>query len=333
MLKTRSSRILFIALILTSIASLFIGVADLDVSSLLHNNADQWLTLLASRIPRLLAILCAGAGMSVAGLIMQQLTQNKFVSPTTGTTIASSELGILIAMLFFENSTLLQRAGFAFLCALLGTWIYVWFIQHIKFKDTIMVPLVGIMMSNVITGITSALAYRFDMSQALSSWLTGHFSLVVRGKYELVWLSMPLLVLAYSFSSWFNIAGMGKNFSRNLGVSYEKVVLLGLTLASMITASVVAVVGAISYVGLIIPNVVSLYHGDNMRGTLAETAMAGCLFVLVCDIISRIVIFPFELSVELVIGIFGTILFIGLLFYQLKHGRRSIRKERSTTHA
>ncbi|MGN1388799.1 MAG: ABC transporter permease [Bulleidia sp.] len=325
MFRTRSSRTLFIMLAILSFLSLFIGVADLDLSSLLHGDADQWMRLLASRVPRLLAILCTGAGMSVAGLIMQQLTRNKFVSPTTGTTISSSELGILIAMLFFKDSTLMQRAGFAFFCALAGTWTYVWFIQNIRFQDTVMVPLIGIMMSSIITGITSALAYRFDMSQALSSWLSGHFSLVVRGKYELVWLTAPLLVLAYAFSSWFSIAGMGKNFSRNLGVAYERVVLLGLTLASMITASVVAVVGAISYVGLIIPNIVSLFHGDNMKGILPETAYAGCLFVLVCDILARIVIFPFEVSVDLVIGIFGTVLFIALLFHQLKHGRKAIR--------
>lgn len=125
-------------LAILSVASLFVGVADLDLSSLFSGDSDQWLTILASRVPRLLAILCTGAGMSVAGLIMQQLTRNKFVSPTTGTTIASSELGILIAMLFFEDSTLMQRAGFAFLCALAGTWIYVWFIQNIRFQDTVM---------------------------------------------------------------------------------------------------------------------------------------------------------------------------------------------------
>lgn len=225
---------------------------------------------------------------------------------------------------------MLQSAFFAFICALIGTWIYVWFINNIRFQDTVMVPLVGIMMSNIITGITSALAYRYDLSQAISSWLTGHFSLVVRGKYELGWMSLPLLILAYAFSAWFNIAGMGKNFSRNLGVHYERVLLLGLTLASMITASIVTVVGAVSYIGLIIPNVVSLFHGDNMRGILPETAFAGCLFVLVCDILARIIIFPFEISVELVISIFGTVLFIALLFYQLKHGRKSITTRRAT---
>lgn len=327
MFRTRSSLALFIMLAILSLLSLFIGAADLDLSSLLSRNADQWMTLLASRVPRLLAILCTGAGMSAAGLIMQQLTRNKFVSPTTGTTISSSELGILIAMLFFKDSTLMQRAGFAFLCALAGTWLYVWFIQNIKFQDTVMVPLIGIMMSSIITGITSALAYRFDMSQALSSWLSGHFSLVVRGKYELVLMTAPLLIMAYGFSSWFSIAGMGRNFSRNLGISYERVVLLGLTLASMITASVVSVVGAISYVGLIIPNIVSLFHGDNMKGILPETAFAGCLFVLICDIMARIVIFPFEVSVDLIIGIFGTVLFIALLFYQLKHGRKAIGRK------
>lgn len=96
-------------LIILSIASLFIGVADLDLSALLSGDSQQWMTMLASRLPRLLAILCTGAGMSVAGLIMQQLTSNKFVSPTTGTTIASSELGVLISLLFFPPQPCCSR--------------------------------------------------------------------------------------------------------------------------------------------------------------------------------------------------------------------------------
>lgn len=149
---------------------------------------------LISRLPRLLAILCTGIGMSVAGLIMQQLCSNKFVSPTTGATISSAQFGILLALLFMPASTLWSRAIFAFATAILGTWIFVWFIQRIQFKDVVMVPLVGIMFGNVIGGITNYLAYKYEMTQALSSWLLGHFSLVLKGRYEIVWLTVPLVM-------------------------------------------------------------------------------------------------------------------------------------------
>ncbi len=263
--------------------------------------------------------------MSVAGLIMQQLCMNKFVSPTTGATISSAQFGILMALLFMPNSTLWSRALFSFVCAILGTWIFVWFIQRIKFKDAVMVPLVGIMFGNVIGGITNYFAYQFEMTQALSTWQVGHFSLVVKGRYELVYLAVPLVILAFLFANHFNIVGMGKDFSKNLGVHYNLILFLGLSIAAMITASVVVIVGAISYIGLIVPNVVSMFKGDKIRGTLIDTALFGAIFVLGCDMIARTVIAPYELPIELIVGIIGSILFIGLLLYRLRHGRKAVR--------
>lgn len=316
---------LAVSLLILSILSLFIGVIDLDTLSLLSGDVRQLRILIISRLPRLLALLCTGIGMSVAGLIMQQLCMNKFVSPTTGATISSAQFGILLALLFMPDSTLWGRALFAFAAAVAGTWGFVWFIQRIQFKDIVMVPLVGIMFSNIIGGITNFLAYKFEMTQALSTWLTGHFSLVLKGRYELVYLAVPLVILAFLYANHFNIVGMGRDFSKNLGVNYNVILFMGLTIAAMITASVVVVVGAVSYIGLIVPNVVSLFKGDKIRGTLADTALFGALFVLVCDMAGRIVIAPYELPIELIIGIIGSILFIMLLFYRLRDGKKSVR--------
>lgn len=317
--------LLAVGLVFLSVISLFVGVIDLDVPSLLSGNWDQWEIFFLSRLPRLLAILCTGVGMSVPGLIMQQLCMNKFVSPTTGATISSAKFGILLALLFMPNSTLWSRAIFAFVLATLGTWVFVWFIQRIQFKDVVMVPLVGIMFGNVIGGITNYLAYQYEMTQALSTWEVGHFSLVVQGRYELVYLAVPMVILAFLFANHFNIVGMGKDFSRNLGVPYNLVLFGGLTIAAMITASVVVVVGAISYIGLIVPNVVAMFKGDRIRGTLVDTALFGAIFVLGCDVIARTVIAPYELPIELVVGILGSVIFIALLLYRLNHGRKAVR--------
>ena len=227
-----------------SLWSLFIGVLDVELSGILSGDTAQLEIFLISRLPRLLAILCTGIGMSTAGLIMQQLCMNKFVSPTTGATISSAQFGILLALLFLPNSTLWGRAVFSFVFAILGTWVFVWFIQRIPFKDVVMVPLVGIMFGNVIGGITNYLAYKYEMTQALSTWLVGHFSMVLRGRYEIVWLTVPLVALAFLFANHFNIVGMGKDFSQNLGVPYNFVLFLGLTIAAMVTASIIVVVGS-----------------------------------------------------------------------------------------
>lgn len=320
-----STVVLAVLLVIFSIGSLFVGVININMRSLFAGDGDQLFIFLASRVPRLFAILCTGTGMSVAGLIMQQLCMNKFVSPTTGSTIASAKLGILIALVFMPKSTLWSRALFSFAFALLGTWIFVWFIQQIQFKDTIMVPLIGIMFSNIIGGVTSFISYSFEMTQALSSWETGHFSLILRGRYEIVYLVAPLLILAFVFSNHFNIVGMGRDFSQNLGVNYDAILFMGLTIAAAITASIVVVVGSISYIGLIIPNLVAMFKGDKIRGTLVDTALFGALYVLVCDVLSRIVIAPYELPIALISGIIGSIVFIAMLFRKLKHGRKAVR--------
>ena len=143
---------------------------------------------------------------------------------------------VLLALLFMPASNLWSRALFAFATAILGTWVFVLFIQRIRFKDLVMVPLVGIMFGNVIGGITSYLAYKYEMTQALSSWLVGHFSLVLKGRYEIVWLTVPLVILAFLFANHFNIVGLGRDFSQNLGVPYNLVLFSGLTLSAMITA-------------------------------------------------------------------------------------------------
>ena len=311
MKKQFSTILLGTLLLVLSVLSLLIGAMEIDPK-----------ILLLSRIPRLLAILCTGIGMSVAGLIMQQLCMNKFVSPSTGATIQSAQFGILLSLVFFPAVGLWGRVLLSFGMAILGTWSFIWFIQRIQFKNTVLVPLVGIMFGNVLGGIISFIAYKYEVTQQLSTYFVGSFSLIIKGNYELVWLVVPLVILAFVFANYFNIVGIGKDFSQNLGVNYKLVLFLGLTIASMITASVITVVGQISYIGLIVPNIVAMFKGDKIKGTLVDTALLGALFVLICDIIARSVIMPYELPIELIAGIAGSVLFIGMLMYKLNCGRR-----------
>lgn len=275
-----------------------------------------------ARIPRLLSILCTGVGMSVAGLIMQQLCMNKFVSPTTGATIQSAEFGIALAMVFFPTMGLGVRTIFAFIMAITGTLLFVFFVQRIKVKDTVLVPLVGIMFGNIIGGITNFIAYQWEITQQLSTYFSGSFSLIIQGNYELVYFVLPLVIIAFLYANHFNIVGMGQDFSKNLGINYRFILILGLCISSVITASIIVVVGQISYIGLIIPNIVALFKGDKLRGTLIDTALFGAIFVLICDMIARTIIKPYEIPIELVVGIIGSIIFIVMLFYKLMHGAK-----------
>lgn len=305
---------LIIATIVLAFVSLFIGVIDIKISDLLDWNSDKTQIFLISRVPRLIAIILAGAGMSIAGLIMQSLSRNKFVSPTTAGTLDAAKLGILISMLFFTNTTYMQEIIFCFAFALAGTFVFMKILDQIKFKDVIFVPLIGIMYGNILSSITTFFAYEADLIQNISSWLMGSFTLVIAGRYELLYVSIPAVILAYLYANKFTVAGMGEDFAKNLGLSYKLVLNIGLILVAIISTTVVLTVGVIPFLGLIVPNIVSLYVGDNLRKTIPHTAVLGVAFLLICEIIGRIVIHPYEIPVNVTVAVIGSVIFLIMLF-------------------
>ncbi|MCL1701970.1 ABC transporter permease [Lysinibacillus sp. Bpr_S20] len=307
-------RYLLTATVVLSIVSLFIGVVDIKPSDLLDFESEKTRLFFISRIPRLVAILLAGAGMSIAGLIMQSLSRNKFVSPTTAGTLDATKLGILISMMFFTNVTYFQKISFAFIFALAGTLLFMQILNRIKFKDAIFIPLIGLMFGNILSSITTFFAYKADIIQNISAWLQGDFSLMMKGRYELLYISVPVLILAYIYANRFTVAGMGEDFAKNLGLSYKFIVNLGLVLVALISTTVVLTVGVIPFLGLIIPNIISLFKGDNLAKTLPHTALLGMSFLLFCDIIGRVLIFPYEIPISMTVGVIGSAIFLIMLF-------------------
>ncbi len=307
-------RYLIPTLIVLSIISLFVGVSSISIADLFDFQSEETQIFLISRLPRLVAILLAGAGMSMAGLIMQQLSRNKFVSPTTAGTLDATRLGILVSMLLFANASMLEKMTVAFAFALAGTFLFMQILNRIKFKDAIFIPLVGLMFGNILSSITTFFAYRADVIQNMSAWLQGDFSMVMKGSYELLYISVPVFIIAYLYANRFMVAGMGEDFSKNLGMKYRSVVNIGLTLVALITATVVLTVGVIPFLGLIIPNIVSIFKGDHLQKTLPHTAMLGAIFLLICDILGRVLIYPYEISISLMVGVIGSFVFLFLLF-------------------
>ncbi len=309
-----------ILLIITSIYSLTIGVKDFSLLGVLQGNEHDVSLILISRIPRLLSILVTGASLSIAGLIMQTMTQNKFVSPSTAGTMEWCRFGIMIAIFFFGQEATIYKMSAAFLTSLLGTLLFMQILQRIQFKNAMIVPLVGMMLGNVVSSFTSYIAYKYDMIQNMSSWMQGNFSLIIKGRYELLYFGIPFLIIAYLFAHKFTIAGMGESFSKNLGLNHKKVVMLGLTIVAIITSTVVVTVGSIPFIGLIVPNIMAIIKGDNLKNTLPDTAILGAFFVLVCDIIGRVILFPYEVSISVVVSVIGSGTFLILLFWRKRYG-------------
>lgn len=150
-------RHLSILLIVLSIISLFIGVIDIHPKNIFHLTAEQKEILLISRFPRLISIIIAGVSLSICGLIMQQISRNKFVSPTTAGTMDWARLGILVALMLFTGESPLIKMLIAFVFALGGTFLFMKILNMIKFKDAIFIPLIGLMLGNIVSSITTFL--------------------------------------------------------------------------------------------------------------------------------------------------------------------------------
>ncbi|WP_061320622.1 ABC transporter permease [Clostridium botulinum] len=307
-------RYLILALIILSICSIFIGVKDISFVDIFNSDDVKLKVLLISRIPRLISIIVVGVSMSIAGLIMQQISRNKFVSPDTASTIDSAKLGVLVALMIFPSATLTEKMIVSFIFSLLGTFLFMKILKKIKVKNSIFIPLVGIMLGNIIDSITTFFAYKYDLIQSIASWLQGDFSLIIKGNYELIYFSLPLVVIAFIYANKFTVAGMGEDFSKNLGVNYNRIINIGLVVVALISSLVVITVGKIPFLGLIVPNIVTLYKGDNLKNSLCSTALLGAVFLLGCDILGRLVIYPYEISIGLVGGVIGSMVFLYLLF-------------------
>lgn len=291
-----------ILLLALSGTSLFVGVAELD-----------WRVVWISRVPRLVAVLLAGAALSVAGLIMQRITQNRFVSPSTSGTVEAAVFGVLIGTVLFGGSSLTARMLLAIATSIIGTLIFLRLLEYIRHNDGVVVALVGLMYGSVITAVTVFIAFRLDLLQFLDIWTTGSFSQILQGRYEPLYLVLIVGMVGYLFADRFTVIGMGEEFAVNLGVRYKQTLYVGLIVVSVMAAVVVVVVGAIPFLGLIVPNVVSLLLGDNVRAVLPATALAGAGFVLVCDIVGRVVRYPYEIPVSTIAGIVGGVVFIALI--------------------
>lgn len=220
---------------------------------------------------------------------------------------------------FFADAPPLLRLLSAFVVSLLGTALFILVINRIQSRSIILVPLAGMMMGGVVSAVTTFFAYGNDIMQNMASWLQGNFSLVIKGNYELLYCSIPFMSLGYIYADRFTIAGMGKAMATSLGLNHAAVMRMGLLIVAMISSVTIVGVGNIPFLGLVVPNLVSLYRGDSLKNTLFDTAWLGAILVLACDIIGRIVIYPYEIPIGIIFSVVGGILFLLLLFRKKSH--------------
>ncbi|WP_043639740.1 ABC transporter permease [Chromobacterium haemolyticum] len=298
--------------------SLMVGAKQMAWTGPLALSDDSWLTLTASRLPRLAALLLVGVGLSVCGVILQQIVRNRFVEPATSGGLDAAKLGILVGLSLVPEADNLGRMLFALAFCFASSLVFIAIIRRIQFKNTVLVPVIGLMYGSVLSAVAEFYAYRHNILQSMQGWLLGDFSKIVEGNYEIVYLILPIVALAYCYAHRFTVLGMGEEMAASLGLSYAATAALGLVLVAVTVAATVITVGAIPFVGLVIPNLVALRWGENLQRTLPIVAACGALLMLVCDIMGRLLIYPFEVPIGLTAGSVGGVLFLMMILWKHK---------------
>lgn len=311
---TKSFVIAIIAVTILGIISLFIGVYDIQ------GQEDGIQMLFITRVPRTLALMLTGAAMSMSGLVMQLITQNRLVEPTTTGTIEWAGLGLIFVYLLFPAPTLVQRMTGAIVFSFIGTMIFFMFLRKIKLRSSLVVPIIGMMIGAVISAFSTFIGLVFQMTQNIENWFVGSFASVQVGRYEYLWFIVIVTFLIFIYADKLTLAGLGEDVTTSLGLNYNKIVLLGTALISLAVGIVAAVIGNLPFLGLIVPNIVSIYRGDDLRTNLPWVCVIGIGTITVCDIISRTIIMPFEVPVSLILGTIGSVVFITILLRRRRLG-------------
>ncbi|MET1043508.1 MAG: iron chelate uptake ABC transporter family permease subunit [Microbacteriaceae bacterium] len=292
------------------VLSLFTGVYDIFGA----DNGGEMFAI--TRIPRTIALVLAGAAMAMSGLVMQLLTQNRFVEPTTTGTTEWAGLGLLTVMILMPDASIVTRMTGAIIAAFIGTMVFFLFLRRVTLRSSVIVPIVGIMLGAVVGSVSTFIALQTDMLQSLGVWFAGSFTSVLRGQYEALWIVALVGIAVFIAADRFTVAGLGEEVSTNVGVNYNRIILLGTGLIAVATGVVTVVVGALPFLGLIVPNIVSMFRGDDLRSNLPWVCLLGIAIVTACDLVGRTIIIPFEVPVSLILGVVGAVVFIALLLRQ-----------------
>ena len=297
-----------------AVVSLLVGVYDV------LGAADGGQFFIITRIPRTVSLLLAGAAMAMCGLVMQQLTQNRFVEPTTTGTTEWAGLGLLVVLIVMPEAPLMVKMVVAIAAAFAGTMLFFLALRRITLRSAVIVPIIGIMLGAVVGAVSSYLALATNKLQTLGVWFQGSFSAAIQGQYEPVWAVLLVVVGVFLVADRFTIAGLGEDIATNVGLDYRKVVLLGTGMIAAATGIVTVVIGNLPFLGLVVPNVVSMWRGDNLRSNLPWVCLLGAAAITVCDIIGRVVLMPFEIPVGTILALLGSFVFVYLLLRQRHRG-------------
>jgi iron complex transport system permease protein len=271
------------------------------------------------RMPRAVMGALVGAALAVAGAQMQGLFQNPLASPDIIGVSAGGSLGGVIALATgLAARSLFYLPILSFAGALIALQV-VYAIATRRARTAVATLLLGgVALTFLIGAITSFLItvtwVRYEVAQQIVFWLMGGLS---NRTWTHVWLGIPGivagLILAFVFARDLDILAAGEEVASSLGVEVERAKRILLVNAALLTGTAVALSGAIGFVGLVVPHAVRLAIGPSHKRLLPASALAGAMFLVLADLLARVLDRPEEIQVGIITAFFGAPFFLYLL--------------------
>ena len=319
--------LLFGLLITASFLSVMLGSVYINPADILKcfftpdKTSLTYILIMNIRLPRMLGAIIAGMGLSVAGVILQGVMNNALASPNTIGVNSGAGFFVMLAMMLFPHSGYATSIA-SFVGALLTT-LAIYASAYMADSSRTTIILAGITVSSFLNaGINTIKLINTDITLNITSFLMGTLSGLTFNKIALPAIGIIAAVLvSLILAKPLNILSLGDDYARSLGLNVPLTRFFLLVLSSIMAGLVVSFAGLLSFIGLIVPHICRTLFGSDARYLLPTSALLGASFVLICDIIGRLIAAPYELPAGIIMAFIGGPFFMYLLLKK-KGGRR-----------
>lgn len=263
------------------------------------------------RLPRILAAILLGGALSVSGFLLQTFFGNPIAGPFVLGISSGAKLVVSLVMIFLLSKGIASSSAVMILAAFAGSMISMGFILLVsrKVKRMSMLVICGVMIGYICSAITDFVVTFADDSNIvnLHNWSMGSFSGTSWGNVQVCTVVVLVsLILAFLMSKPISAYQLGENYAQNMGVNIKAFRVSLILLSSILSATVTAFAGPISFVGIAVPHLIkSLMKTAKPILVIPGCFLGGAVFCLFCDLIARTVFAPTELSISSVTAVFG----------------------------
>ncbi|MGM0139057.1 iron complex transport system permease [Enterococcus sp. DIV0755b] len=317
MMKTRRLIIVWSLLIFLAFLILFFsltnGAADISLTEISNaffhfdSQKQSQQIIINLRLPRIIGAFLVGSAFALSGAVMQGVTRNPLADAGLLGINSGASLGLALVFIFFPKTSITATIWFSFGGAFLAAFlIFLVSRRSVASLTPTRLILAGVAISSLFTAISQALGLVFDLQQDIAFWFVGGVANITWQQLQQVWWLYLIAVGGLLFlAGGINLLILGDDNAMALGKKPERIRFVTLILVVFLAGIAVALVGPISFIGLMVPHVLRHFTGDNYRKLLPLVLVGGGFFVVLADLLARLLNPPFETPLGLLITIVG----------------------------